>query len=230
VGSSISGTAIRFGAGVVCMAAVLLSAGASPLQAQDGYNQGGSTAPEGVWVGGGLNTVSASGTGIRLEIGIPLKVVGPGMMALVIPASTWHRGSRFCDPFSRDCMSWRQNALYAVPEVQWEYVLPIRMKHRFSIIPAGGIGFAMYWTYFDDFPGRGTDRDVVLGMAVRTAAAARFGFLNGVFVQVQPVGLLWNIAFDGRTAVDPIGGGTIAAGSSFWVSYEFYAMAGYRWN
>jgi hypothetical protein len=210
---------------VVALAAGLL-VGVTPARAQDSYNRGGATAPEGVWLGGGLYTASGSGTGVRMEVGLPLKVVGPGLLSVTLPVSTWHNGARFCPPFD-PCMRWRANALYVVPEVQYEYVLPIRMKHRFSIVPFAGAGFALYWSYFDDYPGVGTAREMSPGVAVRTGGAARFGFLNGVFVQIQPVGLLFNIPFDGQ----PRGGmGEVVYGRSFWFSYDFYLMAGYRFN
>lgn len=225
MGSHVRGARVETALAAVLATGFAVVLSPAPTQAQDAYNRGGATAPDGLWVAGGLYAASSAGTGVRMELGVPLGVVGPGLMSVAVPVNTWHNG---IGCISREiCRRWRTNALYVLPELQWEYVLPIRMKHRLSVVPFAGAGFGMFWTYVDDYDRLGTLREVSLGMGVRTGAAVRFGFLNGVFVQVQPVGLLFNVPFDGQPVP---GAGEFVYGRSFWVSYDAYFMVGYRFD
>jgi hypothetical protein len=196
-------------AGAMAMAVTML---AGEAHAQKGYNKGGSRAPDGVWFSGGINVAGGGwrgGAGVRLEAGIPLTLVGPGQLSLVIPLSTYHRaygwGRRWDDRGWRG----RTNVVQVVPELQWEYVFPIRMRHRLSISPQGGFGFGGLWHSHRDDPG-------AFLIIMKTGAVVRFGMENGFIVQMQPVGVLFNIP--------------ASAYYGFWASYEWYTTVGYRWK
>jgi hypothetical protein len=191
-------------AGAVALALAVFTGEA---QAQKGYNKGGSRAPDGLWLSGGVNASSGrgwGGAGVRLEVGIPLTLVGPGQLGLVVPLSTYHhgRGRRFDD--------WRGrwNVMQVVPEVQWEYVFPIKMRHRLSISPQGGFGFGGMWH-------SRADREGAFLIIFKTGAVVRFGMENGFMVQMQPVGVSFNIP---------------AGRYGFWAAYEWYTTICYRWN
>jgi hypothetical protein len=196
-------------AGAVVLALVVFTGEA---EAQKGYNKGGSRAPDGIWLSGGINTSSGrggGGAGIRLEVGIPLTLVGPGQLGLVVPLSTYHhargrRGRWYYDGGWRG----RSNVMQVVPEVQWEYVFPIKMRHRFSISPQGGFGIGGLWHSHGDHAG-------AFLIIFKTGAVLRFGLENGFIVQMQPVGVTFNIP-----AHRDIG---------FWAAYEWYTTVGYRW-
>lgn len=195
------------GAVVVAMALF-----ADDVQAQKGYNAGGSRAPDGIWFSGGVNAASGArwrggGAGIRLEVGIPLTLAGPGQLGLALPFSTLHRGRGWGTGWRG-----RTNVVRAVPEVQWEYVFPIRMPHRLSISPQAGFGFGGLWhSHWDGQPARGTFL-IIFG----TGAVVRFGMDNGFMVQMQPVGVSFNVPTHG--------------GYAFWAGYEWYTTIGYRWD
>ncbi|MFW5925338.1 MAG: hypothetical protein ACOCV4_04175 [Myxococcota bacterium] len=202
-------------------AAVALMASAETAHAQE------SQAPDGFWLGGGLNAGSRGygGAGLRLEAGIPLKEVGPGLLALNLPLSTLHHANRgWC--FDGRCdRSRRWNALYLVPEVQYEWPIPIDIPQRFSVVGMIGAGLALFWDY-GDWDGTYDNRHAAFGIVpLRTGAAARFGFVNGWFVQVQPVGFALNVAFGDRYRDD-----RYDYYDNFFVTYEFWAMGGYRWD
>jgi hypothetical protein len=195
-------------AGAMAMAVTML---AGEAHAQKNYNKGGSRAPDGIWFSGGVNAAGGGwrgGAGIRLEVGIPLTLVGPGQLGLVIPLSTYHRAYGWGRWDRWDTRRGRTNVMQVVPELQWEYVFPIRMRHRLSISPQAGFGFGGIWHSHGDHPGS-------LLIIAKTGAVVRFGMENGFMVQMQPVGMLFNIPTPHHR---------------FWASYEWYATVGYRWK
>lgn len=193
---------------VVAVTVVLATlALAGSAQAQGEYNQGGSRAPDGPWFGGGLNMSAGDGPdgpGIRLEFGIPLKVVGPGQFSLALPMSTYH------DSLPGDA---RINVINFVPEVQWEYVFPLReFEHRFSISPVFGFGFGGIWA-----GGSNIDNDGAFMLTNRLGAVVRLGFTNGLILAMQPFAVTLNGAFNYDH-------------DDFFANYEWYFVAGYRWD
>lgn len=194
--------------GLVVAAAALMVLGVpAASQAQEGYNAGGSTAPDGWWLAGGPNAGAAlgnkspDGAGIRLEGGIPLTLVGPGQLSLVLPVSTVTEGFP----------GGRVNSITFYPEVQWEYVFPIHMQHRFSIAPQAGFGIGGVWAHVNS---GGSNGAFMIGF--KTGVVLRFVFDFGLLLETQPMGFTFNIPFGNN--------------ADFYTSYEWYAGVGYRWK
>lgn len=190
-------------------AACVVALGAPQLaQAEARYNSAGSTAPDGLWLAGGLNATSAfnyngpDGAGIRLEAGIPLTLVGPGQLTLVLPLSTETEGHGH---------GVRLNTFMFSPEVQWQYILPIHMKHQFSISPQLGMGFGGEWVHDSNVGNQGA-----FMLNFKTGVVARFVFDFGLLLEMQPLGFTFNIPFG-----NPF---------DFFAAYEWYAAVGYRFK
>jgi len=184
---------------------------ASSAQAQGKYNKGGSRAPDGVWLAGGLNVSAGGGpdgAGVRLEVGVPLKVVGPGQFSLAFPFSTYH------DPYHHGPDDFRDNVASVGAEVQYEYVFPIKMKPRLGLSPLFGLGLGGIW--------RGghhvRNDDGAFLMTWRLGAVLRLGFENGLILAMEPFAVTLNAAFDYRPYHD------------FFANYEWYFLAGYRFD
>lgn len=207
-------THFRYVGLMVAAAACLVLGASSSAEAQ--YNAGGSVAPDGMWFAGGINASNSfddddfrdfrldgpDGAGIRIEFGIPLTLVGPGQLGLVLPISTVHENLPG---------DWRFNSVTFAPEIQWEYVFPIRMRHRFSLSPQAGFGFGGVW-----FGGNDVGDDGSFMILWKTGVNLRFGFDFGLILQVQPLGFTFNIPTD--------------SDFDFYAAYEFYTGVGYRWD
>lgn len=177
------------------------------LLAREVEAQSPEAAPDGMWLGGGLNTSAGAGPdgpGVRLEAGYPLRDVGPGQLSLVVPFSTYH------DPGPSDD---RTNVIQVVPELQWEYALPIDMAPTLSVSPVFGFGPGGIWTNRNQ---QGNDGAFLLTW--RFGALVRLGFDNGAMVAMQPAGITFNTA---------IGDGAL---DGLYTNYEWYLVAGYRWD
>lgn len=133
---------------------------------------GPSTAPEGMWAGGGLNTGAFRGpfgfAGLRAEFGLPLKDIGPGKLEVALPLSLALRSGI--------------QGLFIVPEIQYEIDLKLNIPQRLSVVPIAGLGFALWFT------GQ-TDATLTIPLGV----AARFTFTNGLYVEAMPVGTSFDI-------------------------------------
>ncbi|MFW6051347.1 MAG: hypothetical protein ACODAU_09245 [Myxococcota bacterium] len=194
-------TAIRLGVLAIAMGLVSL-VGVSTASAQAEYNAGGSTAPDGIWFGGGLNAQAGfgnegvDGAGVRLEAGFPLGTVGPGQFALAVPFQTIH------ESFGSE----RFNEATIGIEGQWEYVVPIDMSHRLGIVPFAAFNMGGLW-----FSGP-EDGSFMINFA--TGASVRFGFDFGLYLEARPLAFSFNIPF--------------GFADHFFAAYEFHFTVGYR--
>jgi len=189
----------------VALGATLVASAAEAQEVQD--PQAAPLAPEGMWLGGGLNASGGAGPGgpgVRLEAGFPLRDVGPGQLSFTVPFSTYH------DPGPNND---RTNVVQVVPELQWEYELPIDMAPTLSISPVVGVGAGGLWTNRTQQSNRSS-----FLLTGRFAAVVRLGFDNGAMLAMQPVGVTFNTA---------IGGGKQ---DGLYANYEWYLLAGYRWD